>query len=170
MIWSLPSSAFSHHAFLSYSTPGSSNTPSLEPLVFQRRAPSYHSLSSEAISLERPSLTVQSSTSLSYLFSSGHLSLPNIVVVTVQHRTLVCEPPDIRSLLVLLLAVSSAPRIVSDMGGGGCCCTLDWVAKEASLKRGHLIQGLNEEAGLQQSTGSLPGWGEQLWLPVEEHA
>lgn len=66
--------------------------------------------------------------------SSGYLPLPDTVVSTAQHPPLACEPPDSRSLLVLLLAVSSAPRIVSDVGGGGCY-TSDSVAREASLKR-----------------------------------
>lgn len=53
--------------------------------------------------------------------------------------------PDTRSLLVLLLAVSSAPRIVSDVRGR-VFYTLDSVAREASLKRRHLIQGLGRES------------------------
>ena len=75
-------------------------------------------LRSKASSLERASLTIQSSTSFSYLFPSGHLSLPD-VVSTVQHRTLACEPPDVRSPLSLLLAVTSAPRSVWAWVEGG---------------------------------------------------
>lgn len=81
-----------------------------------------------------PTLTIQRSTSLSYLFSPGYLSLPDTVVSTAQHPTLACEPPDSRSLLVLLRAVSSAPRRVTDVGGGGRY-TSDSVAGEAYLKR-----------------------------------
>lgn len=75
-------------------------------------------LRSKASSLERALLTIQSSTSFSYLFPSGHLSPPD-VLSTVQHRALACEPPDVRSPLSLLLAVTSAPRIVWAWVEGG---------------------------------------------------
>lgn len=94
-------------------------------LIFERQAPSSHELSSKASSLERASLTIQSSTSFSYLFPSGHL-LPADIVSTVQHPALACELPDVRSLLSLLPAVTSAPRSVwAGVGGGEGCYMLD---------------------------------------------
>lgn len=94
-------------------------------LIFERQAPSCHVVSSKASSLERALLTIQSSTSFSYLFPSGHLS-PPAIVSTVQRPALACEPPDVRSLLSLLPAVTSAPRSVwARVGGGEGCYMLD---------------------------------------------
>lgn len=116
----------------SYSTPVSSNTLSLGTLIFERQAPSYHLLSSKAISLERLSLAIQSSTSFSYLSYSGHLLQPDIVS-TVQHPTLAWEPlTSGTSSSCSWLCPQHPEECLTWVGWGGVCYILDQVAREAS--------------------------------------